>query len=83
MRVCSATYPKHGHQEPRELRPDNLMYFAPYPEAMNPYGVSIFRSCEFGSQVFSTINNTIMTNFERWGDPSLHAHYRHFITTTD
>jgi hypothetical protein len=63
-------------QDPRELKPDNLMYYAPYPEAMNPYGTSIFRSCEFGSKVFTTINNTIMNNFERWGDPSLHAHYK-------
>ncbi len=62
--------------EPRELKPDNLLYFAPFPEAKNPYGISIFRSLEFGSKVFATINNTILNNFERWGDPSLHVHYK-------
>lgn len=65
-----------GDQEERPLKWDNLMYFANEPENMNPYGTSKFRSLEFTSKVFATMHNALLNNWERWGDPSLHAHLK-------
>jgi hypothetical protein len=65
-----------GDREERLLKPDNLMYFANNPENQNPYGTSILRSLEFTAKVFATIDNATANNWERWGEPSFHAHLK-------
>jgi hypothetical protein len=58
------------------LNPDNKLYFSNDNENQNPYGVSIFRSMEFVSQVLVTLQNSMKNSAERFGDPSYHAHYK-------
>jgi len=65
-----------GDREPRELKPDNLMYFSINNENQNPYGTPLMRSCEFCAQVLATIQNATLNVWERFGDPSFELIYK-------
>ncbi len=58
-----------------KLVPDNKLYFSINNENSDSYGVSIMRSLEFVSQILVTIQNSIKSTAERFGDPSYHLHY--------
>lgn len=51
------------------LDPQRLVYSAFMPEADNPYGVSVFRSLEFVSQILLKIENATGRVWDRFGDP--------------
>ncbi len=59
-----------------KLNPTNKFYFSIGNENMDPYGVSIMRSCEFVSQLLVTIQNSELLNWERFGNPPFHILYR-------
>lgn len=46
------------------------------PEADNPYGVSLFRSMEFVSQILLKMDNAIGRAWDRFGDPPLRVIYK-------
>lgn len=52
-----------------QLDPQRLVYSAFMPEADNPYGVSVFRSLEFVSQILLKIENATGRVWDRFGDP--------------
>lgn len=52
-----------------ELDPTRLVYAAHMPEADGPYGVSVFRSLEFVSQILLKIENATGRVWDRFGDP--------------
>ncbi len=57
-----------------KLNLDNKLYFSINNENQDPYGVSIFRSTEFVSQIMVTLQNSMKNVAERFGDPSYHVH---------
>lgn len=65
------------------LKPGNLMYFALNPEAGNPYGTSVMRSCEIVSKTHATIMNTIGLTTARWGDPSFLVKYKAAVAKSE
>lgn len=69
------TVPYDGWNEVK-LNPSNVFYNSINNENSDPYGVSIIRSMEFVSQILMTIQNSMKSNFERFGDPSYHMHYK-------
>lgn len=52
-----------------ELDSRRMVYSALMPEADSPYGVSVFRSLEFVSQILLKIENATGRVWERFGDP--------------
>ena len=60
----------------RKLDPSNLLYFAIHNENQNPHGTPLMRSCEFVSQILTTIQNTQKNVWERFGDPSFSIIYK-------
>lgn len=54
----------------------NKLYFSINNENTNPYGVSMLRSMEFVSQILATLQNSVKSVAERFGDPLYHAHYK-------
>ncbi|MBW2644614.1 MAG: hypothetical protein JRE23_00290 [Deltaproteobacteria bacterium] len=77
-KILNAPYgymvPYDGWNEVK-LNPSNVFYNSINNENSDPYGVSIMRSMEFVSQILMTIQNSIKSNYERYGDPSYHMHY--------
>jgi hypothetical protein len=60
----------------RPLDRRNLLYFSINNENQNPYGVPLFRSCEFVAKVLATMHNSILNTWERFGDPSFSVIYK-------
>ncbi|WP_305046345.1 hypothetical protein [Geoalkalibacter sp.] len=65
-----------GDHDWRLLKPDNLLYFSIGNENQNPYGTPTFRSCEFVTKVLTTIHNSQLNVWERFGDPSFSIIYK-------
>lgn len=65
-----------GDQSDRELKQENLLYFAVHAENQNPYGTPLFRSCEFVSKALVTMQNSVKNVWERFGDPSYSLIYK-------
>ncbi len=60
----------------RTLNPDSLIYFSICNENQNPYGTPLMRSCEFVSKILTTIDNSLLNVWERFGDPSFNIIYK-------
>jgi hypothetical protein len=60
----------------RLLSPENLLYFSIHNENQNPYGTALLRSCEFVSQILVTMQNSLKSVWERFGDPSYSIVYK-------
>lgn len=61
----------------RELKKrEQLIYFPNHFEAGNPYGTPLFRSCEFVSKILTTIDNSLLNSWERFGNPSYKLIYK-------
>ena len=62
--------------EYRELSPESLIYFSIHNENQNPYGTPLMRSCEFVSKILTTMHNSLLNVWERFGDPSFEIVYK-------
>lgn len=65
-----------GDHDWRQLNPETLLYFSVGNENQNPYGTPTFRSCEFVSKVLTTMHNSLLNVWERFGDPSFSIVYK-------
>jgi SPP1 gp7 family putative phage head morphogenesis protein len=78
-RILNARYVQtrsvNGIDEVR-LNPSNILYNSINNENSDPGGVSVMRSMEFVSQILATLQNSIKSVGERFGDPSYHVHYK-------
>jgi SPP1 gp7 family putative phage head morphogenesis protein len=77
--IISARYGQvvnYNGVEDVKLNMDNKLYFSINNENSDPYGVSIMRSLEFIAQILVTLENSMKSTAERFGDPSFHAHYK-------
>lgn len=63
--------------EYRDIKnPENIIYQSNRNENMNPYGTSTMRSMPFCGKVLATMNNSLLSTWERFGDPSYHISYK-------
>lgn len=66
-----------GEMEPVVLPYQDLILFTPLdPEGDNPYGVSLFRSMPFMTNILLKIFNSMGPNWERFGNPRFSVVYK-------
>jgi hypothetical protein len=65
-----------GDSDYRLLNPANILYFSINNENQNPYGTPLMRSCEFVAKILATMHNSLLNNWERFGDPSFSIVYK-------
>ncbi len=65
-----------GDSDWRPLDQDTLLYVGFDNDNQNPYGTPRFRSCEFVSKILKTIQNSLLNQWERFGDPSFSLIYK-------
>lgn len=60
-----------GDIEERTLNPNTLLYYAPYTEEQNPYGIPLMRSCEFVTKILQSLQTAMRNASDRFADPWL------------
>lgn len=83
-RILAARYGQTvnvGDSKETKLNPGNKIIISFQNENSDPYGISLFRSLEFSSKIFITLENSIGNTAERFGDPAYHLHVK--VKATD
>lgn len=60
-----------GDNQDRPLNQNTLMYYAPFFEEQNPYGIPLLRSIDFVVKILQTIQTAMLNAAQRFADPSL------------